>query len=101
MNGKKVAGMGLKPYFFVFFHRYISYTASTRITIAPPRKNASAISGINAAAEAPDSMETGAGVPGGTFAMVAYAEGVRFAAVSDTPFDPATVTSGVMVALGR
>jgi len=37
-RGKKSGWRRIKTLFFVFFHRYISYTASTRITIAPRGK---------------------------------------------------------------
>jgi len=72
--------------------------------MTPPRKNASAGSGIADAAAAPEPMGTGAGGPGVIDASVPMGDGnvVRFAAeASETPFDNADVISVVMVAFGK
>ena len=77
---------------------------STTITITPPRKNASAISGYKAFAEATVFIEVCTGVTVGVAAKVANGDGTgeRFAAtVSTNPFEPETIESGTIVTFCR
>ena len=69
----------------------------TKMTIVPPRKNASAISGIaELLADSLDPGGIGIGVTNGDGA------GVMFATpISEIPLEPVTITSGVSVVFGH